>query len=137
MSEETVVTVVTPTEPVAEVVAEETSVIEQAIELAEIIDEARQEGAETAEIIEVTLAMLRADIAELKGLVEYCLDELVTLKAVEVAEILVEETPAEVEEVAAVAEEIIPEEEVVIAPEEVVEINEPAPRIQKRKRNFI
>ena len=129
MSDDIVVTVETPEAP-AEAIVEAESVIGQAIELAEIIDEARQEGAETAEVIEVTLTMLRADIAELKGLVEYLHDEIATLTAIEVADIIAEEPPAVVEEV--------PEpDDVVIEPEEVVEVNEPAPRIQKRKRNFI
>lgn len=128
MGDEIVVTVETPEEPIAEVVAEEVSVIEQAIELAEIIDDARQEGQQEAEAIVYSLEMVMMAIGELKGLIEYCLDELATLKAIEVAEIIVEETPAVEEAVT---------EEVVLEPEEVVEVHEPAPRIQKRKRNFI
>ena len=137
MSEETVVTVVTPSEPVPEVLVDNAGTLEQAVVIAEIIDEARQEGAETALVTEITLDMLRADIAELKGLVEYLHDEIATLTAIEVAEIIAEEPPAVIEEVTAVAEELPEPDEVVIEPEEVVEVNEPAPRIQKRKRNFI
>jgi hypothetical protein len=137
MSDEIVVTVETPEEPAAEAIVEAESVIEQAIELAGIIDEARQEGQQETEVVTFSLQFLAEKVMELQGMIENLTDEIATLTALEVAEIVVEEPPAVVEEVAAVEEELAPLEDVVIEPEVVEPVNEPAPRIQKRKRTFI
>lgn len=114
MEGETEVTVVvdTPSEPVVEAVVESTTetIIDTAIVIADKIDEARQEGQQeskeviyTLEFLANALGGLVAQVAELKGLIEYLTDEVASLTALEVAEVVVESTPAEVEQIAEVA----------------------------------
>lgn len=108
-----------------------TAIIETAVELAGIIDDARQEGNKADEVIVISLEMVFAELKELRGMIEYLADEVATLTAIEVAEIVVDEPPQVVEEITEVAENILP------PLEPVLEVNEPAPRVQERKRKFI
>jgi hypothetical protein len=123
MEGETEVTVVVekPSDATTETVVETTAetVIDTAIVIADKIDEARQEGEQVNKEIKYSLDDLysavmqqTAVILELKGLIEYLTDEVATLTALEVAEVVVEKDPAEVEEiveVAAVVENTPPE----------------------------
>jgi len=131
----TVVVETPPDVPVVEAVVESTTetIIDTAIVIADKIDEARQEGDQVNKEIKYSLDDLysavmqqNAAILELKGLIEYLTDEVATLTALEVAEVVVENPPAEVEqiaEVAAVVENTPPE-----VPEE------PQVRQQKKRK---
>jgi len=135
MPGETVVTVEVPEVPDVEVlpVIEDptTQVVETAIELAGVIDQARKDGEVKGEVVIYSLENLRDEVRELKGMIEYLADEIATLTAVQVAEIVVEEPPAVVEQIEQVAEALEPTPQVVEA------VNEPAPRINKRVRKYI
>lgn len=116
MDGENVTTVVVETAPetppVVEAVVESTTetIIDTAIVIADKIDEARQEGQEeskeviyTLEFIAIAIGQLTSELAEIKGLIEYLTDEVATLTALEVAEVVVENPPDKVEEIAEVA----------------------------------
>src|SRR6187551_2959253 len=128
MADDIVVTVETPdpVPPVVETVAD--TVIDKAIELAEVIDDARQEGERKTSEVNYMLEMLyqsmgelHSKINELIGQVNYLADEVASLSAIEVAEIIEENTPKEVEaiiETADAIKETVPD----------VVANVPAPR---------
>ena len=135
MSGETVVTVEVPEVPDVEVLpvseGSTTKVVETAIELAGVIDAARKEGEAKEEVVVYSLENLRDEIRELKGMIEYLADEIATLTAIQVAEIVVDESPAVVEQIEQVTEELE------ATPQVIESVNEPAPRINKRVRKFI
>jgi len=108
----TVVVETPPDVPVVEAVVESTTdtIIDTAIVIADKIDEARQEGQEETKTVVITLEFvanqlgtLVAAVSDLRGMVEYLTDEVASLTALEVAEVVVESTPAEVEQIAEVA----------------------------------
>jgi len=108
----TVVVETPPDAPVVEAVVESTTetIIDTAIVIADKIDEARQEGQEeskeviyTLEFLANAIGSLVAQVAELKGLLEYLTDEVATLTALEVGEVVVENPPDKVDEIAEVA----------------------------------
>jgi len=108
--------------------AEETTgvVIGAAKEIAELIDDARQESAESAEEIRQVkynlddlwgaVSALNERVGIVIDLLTGVSDQVASLAALEVAEVLVEETPAKVEEVLDTAEaiaDVTPQKEVV------------------------
>lgn len=117
------------------------TVVDTAVVIADKIDEARKEGDKVNEEIVYTLhdifsavSHLGAVIAELKGQVEYLTDEIATLTALEVAAVIVEETPAKVEEIAAVADVI---EEQIPEPSPAPAVSEPEKRVEKKSRKWL
>lgn len=115
-------------EPTAEATAE--TVIDAAVVIAEKIDEARQEGASEAgdvEQIKYTLDDIWTRLDALDARVGIAIDllmglsdQIAGLAAIEVAEIIEENTDAEVEEIIETAEEIAPAPPVQETPETAV-----------------
>lgn len=115
-------------EPTAEATAE--TVIDAAVVIAEKIDEARQEGASEAgdvEQIKYTLDDIWTRLDALDARVGIAIDllmglsdQIAGLAAIEVAEIIEENTEAEVEEIIETAEEIAPAPPVQETPETAV-----------------
>lgn len=143
MADDIVVTVEgadTPGEVVPAVEAVASAVLEQAVEIADIIDSARQEGAQEQKEIVYTLndihGLLYSVLDEISSLDDRLTalgEQLTSLQSIATAEIVVTETPAVTEKIAETAAVI----EEVIAPAEVVVANEPEPRTQKRTRKYI
>jgi len=111
--------------------------LETATEIADLIDTARQEATHEQEAIVYTLNDIHGllftvlgRLDEITGRLDSIQDELATLGALEVAELITTETPATVEEVVTVAEVI---EEQTPAPE----VPAPEPRVEKKTRKFI
>lgn len=115
-----------PKEPESTPVEEAVAIVEVATELAEVIAEAA-EGAEDEQVFAV-----HAKLDTLLSRVNDIDNKLTELLTVEVAEVVVENTPAEVEEIAAVADMI--EEEVEEPEPEVEEVPVAiTPQIKKKK----
>lgn len=118
-------------------------VVDTALEIAKELDDARKEGEAKAEqsdeVIEFTLQMvfgeinaLGARLNELFGLVEVLVDEVATLSALQVAEVVVDNTPTKTEEIVDVATEVL-EETPPVAEEVPVTPEAPAPKKKTRK----
>lgn len=144
MPDEIVVKVEGEESPVVEAAETADVVIDKALEIAEIITEAKADGAEAVEEVkEIKYTLddiygqifaMSERIAVLTDLVEGLYEEVASLKALETAEIVVEATPKEVEEIAAVAEVV--EAQTPVATEEVPTATEPALR-KSTKRKWV
>lgn len=144
MPDEIVVKVEGEESPVVEATETADVVIDKALEIAEIITEAKADGAEAVEEVkEIKYTLddiygqifaMSERIAVLTDLVEGLYEEVASLKALETAEIVVEATPKEVEEIAAVAEVV--KAETPVPTEEVPAATEPALR-KSTKRKWV
>jgi len=144
MPDEIVVKVEGEESPVVEAAETADVVIDKALEIAEIITEAKADGAEAVEEVkEIKYTLddiygqifaMSERIAVLTDLVEGLYEEVASLKALETAEIVVEATPKEVEEIAAVAEVV--KAETPVPTEEVPAATEPALR-KSTKRKWV
>lgn len=128
-------------EPTAEATAE--TVIDAAVVIAEKIDEARQEGHTAEELVnraEITIEIVMGEVKSvndrlgiLTDLVMGLIDQVAGLAAIEVAEIIEENTDAEVDEIIDTAEEISDDAANVQPPKEVVE-TATTPQIRSTKK---